>query len=139
MAGFQHPVNRVLNGEPRRSYNLYDGPDNTGGGDVNTAYLPQVPLEQDETTVDGTAGALKDSRVTCISCHRAHASSGPASTRWDPNVEFLDHDGRVSGSYGLPNPYAHPEQRALCVKCHYRESTIHGLGAACMSCHRNSG
>lgn len=138
-AGFGHPVDRVLSGEPRRSYNSYDGPDAPGEGDVNSAYLPEVPLEQAETTVDGTGGAAKDSRLTCLGCHRAHASSGPASTRWDPNVEFLDHDGRVSGSYALPNPYAHPDQKALCVKCHYRESTVHGQGAACMSCHRNLG
>ena len=106
---------------------------------VPTLLAPLSVLEQAETTVDGTGGAAKDSRLTCLGCHRAHASSGPASTRWDPNVEFLDHDGRVSGSYALPNPYAHPDQKALCVKCHYRESTVHGQGAACMSCHRNLG
>jgi hypothetical protein len=134
--GFQHPSNRPLDGDARRSYNTYDGPDNPTGGDMATAYLPEVPLESMEMTVDGTMGAFQDSRVTCISCHRAHATSAPMGNRWDPNVEFLDQDGEISGSYPLPNPYAHPDQRALCVKCHYVESTQHGEGAACMSCHR---
>ncbi len=136
-AGFAHPVDRPLDGEARQSYNGYAGPDNPTGGDYWTAYLPEVPLEQASMAVDGTAGAFQDCRVTCMSCHRAHATSAPAATRWDPNVNFLDEDGQVSGSYPLPNPYAHPAQRALCVKCHYEESTEHGQGAACLSCHRD--
>ena len=136
-AGFAHPVDRPLGGDERQSYNGYDGPDNPTGGDYASAYLPEVPLEQLNMAVDGTAGAFQDCRVTCMTCHRAHASSAPAATRWDPNVAFLDEDGLVSGSYPLPNPYLHPAQRALCVKCHYEESTAHGEGAACLSCHRD--
>jgi hypothetical protein len=74
-----------------------------------------------------------------MSCHRAHASSGPALGRWDFNVRYLSEDGAQSGSYPLPNPYPGPDQRQLCVKCHYPDVMTHGRGQACIECHAGSG
>ena len=134
--GFEHPADERLDGSERNIYNRYVDPDEPEKGDFATAYTPEVPIEDVAMTPFSSNGATTQSRVTCMSCHRAHATSAPASTRWDPNVQFLSEDGLVSGSYPLPDPFNHPQQRALCVKCHYRDAVDHGLGAACMECHR---
>ncbi len=132
--GFHHPVSADVSSEGD-VYNGYDGPDNPEGGVYQTAYLPELPLEDPAATVNGTAGAGANSRLSCLTCHRAHATSAPAALRWDPNVVRLAEDGTVSGSYAIPDPYAHPEQRALCVKCHWPSASQHGMDAPCMSCH----
>ncbi len=38
--------------------------------------------------------------------------------RWDLRVSLLSQDGRVSGSYPIPDPYNTPNQGTLCSKCH---------------------
>jgi hypothetical protein len=135
--GFEHPADKKLSGNEAMAYNDYDGPANPHGGSYATAYRPEVPIEDTARTTSSTAGATVSSRVTCMSCHRAHASSAPAALRWDPNVQFLQTDGTVSGSYPIPSPYPDPAQRGLCVKCHYDDAQDHGFGSPCMQCHRN--
>jgi hypothetical protein len=57
----------------------------------------------------------------CLSCHRAHASSGPYSGRWDFNITTWAEEGAISGSYAIENPYeasSGTQQRRLCEKCH---------------------
>ena len=59
--------------------------------------------------------------VSCVSCHRAHASSAPNALRWDPNITVWAEEGIASASYAIPNPYAStagPLQETLCQKCH---------------------
>ncbi len=136
LPGFEHPAGHSMGGDEASSYNRYNGPGDPAGGAYATAYIPEVPVEEPSMTVSSTIGAGSSSQVTCMSCHRAHATSAPKSTRWDPNVEFLDLDGLESGSWPLPNPYTDPDQRALCIKCHYNDAEDHGWGEACMSCHR---
>ena len=135
---FRHPGDHGL-GDEWQTYNAYDGPSAPNGGDYNTAYLPEVPIEDPVITPFSTSGARGASQVMCMSCHRAHATSAPKALRWDPNVQFLIDDGFVSGSYPIPSPYPEPDQRALCVKCHYGEAMGHGFGRACLECHRNRG
>ena len=134
---FEHPIDRGLSGEARANYNDYDGPDRLFDGSYETAYIPEVPFEDVNGTPTSTTGAFGPSRVMCMSCHRAHATSAPYALRWDPNVEFLVDDGFESGSYPIPSPYPDPNQRSLCVKCHYTEAYEHGFGRPCMECHRN--
>jgi predicted CXXCH cytochrome family protein len=134
--GFEHPMDRPMNMEMRDTYNQYNGPLDPYGGDISMAYVPEVPFESRDMTTTSTTGPFGWSRLACISCHRAHATSAPSSTRWDPNVEFLDDDGLQSGSYPLPNPYSEQGQRALCVKCHYPVAEAHGWGRPCLECHR---
>jgi len=117
-------------------YNQYNGPTDPYGGDVSTAYLPEVPFEDPAMMVSSTTGANPSSRIMCMTCHRAHATSAPKSNRWDPNVVFLSEDGVQSGSYSLPNPYGDINQQALCMKCHYDDASTHALGTACLDCHR---
>ncbi len=115
---FKHTAGKELGGGIANNYAVYNGTDNPTGGAYATAYLAQVPFEDAAATTTGTNGPSGNSRVMCLSCHRAHASSAPHSGRWDFNVTFLSQDGVQSGSYPLPNPYGSATQRALCEKCH---------------------
>lgn len=136
-SGFEHPVRHGIDRKMRESYNAYNGPADPTGGSFATAYIAEVPFEDDAMTTSTTSGPETASRINCMTCHRAHATSAPDALRWDPNVATLGLDGLASGSYPIPNPYGDPNQRSLCVKCHYKESTEHGQGQACMDCHRN--
>jgi predicted CXXCH cytochrome family protein len=118
--GFEHPVDEPMDAEFVTRYNVYNGTADPAGGSPATAYLAAVPFEDAGTTVGRTSGPTGTSRVMCLSCHRAHASSAPASGRWDFNVSTLGEDGAASGSYPIPNPYADPDQTQLCYKCHGR-------------------
>lgn len=118
VATFEHPIDEDLGGDERDEYNRYDGPQNPDGGLEATAYLPEVPFEDPRNAVDSTLGPSPVAVISCITCHRAHASSAPAAGRWDFNVGLLQEDGLISGSYPLPDPYADPDQGPLCRKCH---------------------
>jgi hypothetical protein len=115
-----HPSGSTLGGTIANNYNLYNGSDDILGGAQATAYLAEVPFEDATNTVSGTAGPSASSQVSCITCHRAHASSAPDAGRWDFNVTFLVEDGHESGSYAIPNPYS-VYQRSLCNKCHKKD------------------
>ncbi len=115
---FSHKSGVVLGGDIATIYARYNGTDFPTSGSFATAYLAQVPFEDALATVTGTQGPTATSKVMCLSCHRAHASSAPHAGRWDFNVSFLNQDGMVSGSYPIPNPYPGPNQRRLCEKCH---------------------
>ncbi|MBD3162073.1 MAG: hypothetical protein GF346_07235 [Candidatus Eisenbacteria bacterium] len=115
---FHHPTDRAFGRRLATQYNFYDGTDDPGGGDPATAYLPEVPFEDSGADVHSTQGAETTSRLHCLSCHRAHATSAPHAGRWDFNVKLLAEDGVVSGSYPIPDPYDSPNQKQLCQKCH---------------------
>ena len=118
-SAFVHPANQNLETTIANYYNLYDGSSDPSGGDPATSYLAAVPFEDPGMTTTTTAGPTASSKIMCLSCHRAHASSAPHAGRWDFNIEYLDNDGAVSGSYPIPNPYpGDPAQRQLCEKCH---------------------
>jgi predicted CXXCH cytochrome family protein len=135
--GFEHPASTALGSEEISSYNSYNGSIDPIGGNYATAYVPEIPLEDLLQTTSSTAGASSQSRVSCMTCHRAHATSAPSSMRWDPNVTLVAQDGIRSGSYPLPSPYTDQSQRSLCIKCHYQKSQEHGGNRVCMACHRD--
>ena len=99
-------------------YNLYNGTNDPNGGTPTNSYLAEVPFEETSNTTNRTHGPTNSSNVFCLSCHRAHASSSPSAGRWDFNVDDLQEDGTVSGSYPIPNPYSNSQQDPLCAKCH---------------------
>lgn len=132
---FGHPVDRGLGATIAARYNEYQGDLNPTGGTQATAYLPAVPFEDPSQGATSTSGPFGGSRVSCITCHRAHASSAPEAGRWDFNVTALDQDGVISGSLPIPNPYPGLQQRSLCVKCH---DVSHDDGTACLGCHLGS-
>jgi len=130
-AGAQiHPTGGVMNANIRAIYDAYTGSDDCvgvpapcgdGTQDNTNSYLSLVPFEDTTRTLTGdNSGPGTNSLVTCVSCHRAHGTSGPDGGRWDFNVTALEEDGSVSGTYALPNPYG-AGQRSLCNKCHAKD------------------
>lgn len=117
-SAFRHPVDRALGADVVRRYSEYEGDAHPASGVEARAYLPQVPFEDRASTPTSTTGPSPGSRVMCLSCHRAHATSAPAAGRWDFKVGLLTDDGRASGSYPIPNPYGGAAQGPLCSKCH---------------------
>lgn len=120
LSAFKHPVDVVLELEIVNRYNRYDG---TGQPDGQPAqsYLAAVPYEASDMTPTSTGPAPSTARLSCLSCHRAHASSSPSAGRWDFKIETWAQEGGASGSYRIPNPYgstAGDRQRPLCAKCH---------------------
>lgn len=119
-----HPTGEALSGIAQ-NYNLYNGTVDITGGTQATAYLAAVPFEDPAMTTTSTAGPSASSAVACISCHRAHATSAADAGRWDFQVTLLHEDGAESGSYPIPDPYANPNQRSLCNKCHVKDAYDH--------------
>lgn len=117
-----HPSGKTLGGSIANAYNLYNGSSDLTGGAQATAYLAEVPFEDPANTTSSTAGPSASSQVSCITCHRAHATSAPDATRWDMSVTFLHEDGVESGSYAIPDPYGDLSQRSLCNKCHVKDA-----------------
>lgn len=132
--GFQHPSDRTI-GDMVNQYDRYNGSADPRGGNAATAYLPEVPFEDPGNTISGTAGPTSRSRISCITCHRAHGTSAPHAGRWDFNVAYLGQDGVQSGSWPIPNPFNNSNQKQLCAKCHDK-AEAHGVGQGCLSCHR---
>ena len=120
-----HPSGEAMGGGIAQTYNLYNGTMDQLGGVQATAYLPEVPFEDPANTTVSTAGPGATSQVSCMTCHRAHATSAPDAGRWDFSVTFLHEDGVESGSYAIPDPYANLNQRSLCNKCHNKDELDH--------------
>ncbi|MBL7033382.1 MAG: hypothetical protein ISR91_04485 [Candidatus Delongbacteria bacterium] len=121
-----HPSGSAIGGTIAQTYNLYNGTADITGGAQATAYLEEVPFEDAaNTSIMSTEGPSAGSKVMCLTCHRAHASSGPDAGRWDFSVTLLEEDGLESGSYALPDPYGDDDQRSLCNKCHKKDANDH--------------
>ena len=134
---FVHPVDAPLGTTVASWYAGFAGDLDPTGGDPLKAYLPEVPFEDPTAMPTSAEGPAATSRINCMTCHRAHATSGPAAGRWDFHVENLGDDGVVSGSYAIPNPYLDPNQRQLCVKCH--DTGGHDRSRNCLQCHGRRG
>jgi hypothetical protein len=93
----------------------------------------------DDTFLNGPTGA---DLVSCLSCHRAHASGFEYAMRWNPESELLTYDGQWPGNdNGAPPQFARGRteaemqtayyerpastfatyQRSLCNKCHVKD------------------
>jgi predicted CXXCH cytochrome family protein len=116
-----HPSDESVGSAVSRAYGFYNGTLNPESGDPAISYLPEVPFEDSSNAPSSTQGPSASSQVSCITCHRAHATSAPDAGRWDFNVTFLEEDGVESGSWAIPNPYDHADQRSLCNKCHLKD------------------
>jgi len=130
-ANLVHPSGEPLGADVATTYAMYNGTSDCianppagglpcGTGVATAAYLPEVPFEDAATTLISTDGPTSSSRVACMTCHRAHATSAMDAGRWDFNVTGLAEDGHESSSYPIPNPYDE-FQRSLCNKCHSQD------------------
>jgi predicted CXXCH cytochrome family protein len=134
---FEHPIgsNGYLEGAEMDRYNSYI---KTGdfSGDRTTAYLSLVPFERgvaDSTLLDPTStmGPDSNSRISCLTCHRAHASAFDNIGRWDFSAELVADSHPAAGDIGATGNdlmYSYygrdmitefgTQQRSLCEKCH---------------------
>ena len=131
-SGFEHPIDERIGSEMADIYNRYRG---TGFRDGNplSAYEPAVPVEDSSMTTTTTGPIMSTARGSCVTCHRAHGSSGPSAGRWDFKISVWGEEGVISGSYKIPNPYAMtagPAQRQLCDKCHGDSGQVTGKPVA---------
>lgn len=140
---FEHPSGSsvTLSNEIVSMYNSYISTgdltaNTTGTGDSATAYLQFVPFERGTNDPQllnptSTKGPDTNSRIMCLTCHRAHASAFSSIGRWDFDAALLAEshpgpgDGGVSGNDVLHSYYGRnisvefgPEQGPFCEKCH---------------------
>jgi len=155
---YVHPVDETLGSTIAGIYNKYINSSNTVGGAAATSYLSLVPFV--ENTADYAVlkshasntnkylnGPASSDRVSCLSCHRAHASGFPDALRWQMEGEFItvadaggnpiwpgtDNGASTSFSrgrtelemraayYNRPATVFGAYQRVLCNKCHAQD------------------
>ena len=133
--GFEHPVNENLDGEITTNYNSYLKTGNLTGN-AATAYLQFVPFERGVSTSDqldptSTSGPGNNANVSCLTCHRAHASAFRSAARWDFDAALLIDSHPALGDSGatasdVSNSYYGRNiavefgtgQGQFCEKCH---------------------
>jgi len=141
--GFSHPsgTSETLSSEIINMYNSYINTGELlvagwGSGELATAYLQFVPFERginDPQSLDPTSrrGPSANSRLMCLTCHRAHASAFKSAGRWDFDAVLLAESHPSSGDGGLSgNDEYHSyygrniatefgsDQGPFCEKCH---------------------
>ena len=100
-----HPIDETLGSDIANTYSGYVNSSKTVGGSPSTSYLSLVPFFENTTdfTVTGYSalashasnkdaylnGPSSSDRVSCLSCHRAHASGFPEMLRWQMEGEFI--------------------------------------------------
>jgi hypothetical protein len=119
-----HPSGSSLSDGEAVRYGIYNGTLDQSGGNPATSYLALVPFEDPAMTTTTTSGPTANSKVMCLSCHRAHATTGPDIGRWDFNITTWVEEGVNSHSWVIPNPYpgSGNSQRSLCNKCHNKDA-----------------
>ena len=151
---YGHPVcsGARFTTETSSNYNAY-----VKSGDINgradASYNALIPFEEGtedrsiltqhaKTDNSYLKGPDYRANVTCLTCHRAHASGWDFMARWNMSVDFIVHNGNYPGSNnGSPSKYAQGRtatetqrafydrpparfasfQRGLCNKCHIRD------------------
>ncbi len=122
---YRHPSGVGMSSSVQNTYGIYAGTMNQNGGTPSASYIADVPFEDPDMTMTYTGSPDANSKVSCITCHRAHATSAQNSGRWDFNVTFFEDDGQNSGSYVMPQTYNSLNQRSLCNKCHNKDAGDH--------------
>ena len=156
--GQVHPVDATLGGEAA-NYNAYVKTGDLTGTDLDS-YTSLVPFASSSTEIatlaalannSGTdlGGPTSGDRLTCLTCHRAHASGWKYALRWNNEAEFLtlgapaapvypgvDAGMGNQGQYNQGYTIAQMEaayndrladkefaghQRVLCNKCHLKD------------------
>ncbi len=148
-----HPVDAGLGSDIAGIYNNYvktgtnDGSFNATTPGPYTTLVPfavnnadyaagLAPLAMNNNSAASLAGPANADRVTCLSCHRAHASGWPFALRWNMEGTFItingayptgsDARGRTAAElqgayYDRPATYFATYQRVLCNKCHAKD------------------
>ena len=150
--GHVHPTDVALGGTIAANYNSYIMSGNRTGSGA-TAFTSLVPFQKDNyvqnsvlaTFRTSTAGPLSNDRVSCLTCHRAHAGGWNSILRFSYGNEFMtvsdaagtaiyadpatnpaQAQGRTTAEtarayYDRPATTFSPYQRVLCNKCHAQD------------------
>jgi hypothetical protein len=147
-----HVAGIELGEEVARTYNRYV---KTGdfNGSVANSYSSLVAFQSGDVTsiphlaqlTKSNAGPGSTDKITCLTCHRAHASAWNAATRWNTKADFITvaaaypgidtadqlAGGRNAGGktvaeyrkamYGRDVSRFASYQRSLCNKCHAKD------------------
>ncbi len=140
-----HPTDQNLGSSISGMYGRYVKSGNLSGT-AATSYLSLVPFAQGAANSsfanlkanaknDDSAlgGPVSTDQVTCLSCHRAHASGFYSMLRWNNDTEFIVSNGVYGTGMGRteaewkaayydrdPAKFA-TYQRGLCNKCHAKD------------------
>ncbi|NTW58029.1 MAG: cytochrome C [Nitrospirae bacterium] len=147
-----HPVGAsgLLGTAIADTYNAY-----VKSGDLtglsSASYLSLVPFEEGITVITTLKGRARSddsvlsgpdattAQVTCLTCHRAHASGWDSATRWNTKSNFI-----VYGGYYAPaaNPeYAQGRTEAEAARAYYdRPVSMFALNqdSLCNKCHNGN-
>ncbi len=150
-----HPVDQAMStlGGTLPNYAAYRGSGDLSGTNAD-AYLSLVPFQEshaDYTLLKPLAAGnsptyagpeVTGGEVSCMSCHRAHASGFEYALRWNPESELIVQAGEWPGTDNLASPqFARGRteaemqaayydrdpsvfatyQRSLCNKCHAQD------------------
>lgn len=136
-SSFEHPVGReeVLGSEIVSNYNSYVKSGDLSGT-IDSAYLQFVPFERSTTATElldpsSLRGPSTSAKLSCLSCHRAHASAFRSVGRWDFTAPLLVDSHPALGDSGatasdVSNSYYGrniavefgASQGQFCEKCH---------------------
>jgi mono/diheme cytochrome c family protein len=152
-AGYVHPTDEALSGGINLNYDAYVKTGDLTGVNASsfTSLVPFIETtgdyavlashaKNDDTYLNGPAAA---DRVSCLSCHRAHASGWEFGLRWNMEGEFMVYNSLYPGTDSTPTVpqfargrlaaetqaayYDRPVtkfasyQRVLCNKCHAKD------------------
>jgi hypothetical protein len=129
----KHDVDESLGSTRATNYRNYAATGDFDIANAPTSYLPLVAYEDASTDPTATTGAVAASLVTCISCHRSHASAFQNMGRWQFDAEYLADQipdlSHVPAMSNVTNPYYGRDitttfgqyQRSLCNKCHVND------------------
>lgn len=143
-----HPADRPLGPAIKANYDAYVKTGDMTGTNA-TAFTSLVPFATIGTyaqlaqLTSSIAGPADTDTVTCMSCHRAHASGWPHMLRWNAESGFIVFESRFPGVDSTPSvPESHrgrtsaetrkayyqrfassfaSYQRGLCSKCHAKD------------------
>jgi hypothetical protein len=153
-SSYVHPTDQNLGSGIANLYNLYKKSGDMSGTSADS-YLSLVPFISNTdnyttlaSNVPGLTGPGTTDQVSCLSCHRAHASGFAHMLRFDLGYEFVTKGGQYIGSdnpevgttgrgplqsrgrtnadwqaayYDRPATVWATYQRVLCNKCHAKD------------------
>jgi predicted CXXCH cytochrome family protein len=150
---YVHPVDQNLGSTIAQNYQQYVKSGDMGGTPASsfTSLVPFATNSDVYPTLAGlasnssptSAGPASTDQVTCMSCHRAHASGFPEMLRWNMEGEFMVKNSIWGGTDTTPTDTAYARgrtstetaaayydrpvtqfasfQRVLCNKCHAQD------------------
>ncbi|MDW7712372.1 MAG: hypothetical protein SCH98_18040 [Deferrisomatales bacterium] len=150
-ANLRHPAGSTaqLGSAIAANYNAYVKTGDLSGSEA-ASFTSLVPFETGQTDLallqslatSSTAGPQADANVSCLTCHRAHASGWDSIGRWNFQTTFVTYAGNWPGTdggdpeethqgrtraetrlayYDRPPTRFATYQRSLCNKCHVKD------------------